>query len=96
MPADEDDGFNDENDQIQSITAGMETLEDNPDEEYYRFIQGVAKTKQEKEKMKAIAYLATTERDIGGDQGLAIQDHMEMDSYPNTAQGEGMNTSMDN
>ncbi len=32
----EDEG--NDNDQMQSVTAGMDTLEDNPDEEYYRFI----------------------------------------------------------
>ena len=97
MAAEDDDGFNDENDQMQSITAGMETLEDNPDEEYYRFIQGVAKTKQEKEKMKALAYIAASERAaLGEDQALPMQDHVEMDGYPNGAQGEGMAIGMAN
>merc|ERR1719296_453047 len=82
---------------MQSITAGMETLEDNPDEEYYRFIQGVAKTKQEKEKMKALAYIAASERAaLGEDQILPMQDHMEMDGYPNGGQGDGMAIGMEN
>ena len=76
MPAEEDDEMDDGNDPMQSVTAGMETLEDNPDEEYYRFITGVNKQKQEKEKMKALTYLPPSERD---DQMLPMQDHIEMD-----------------
>ena len=45
MAAEEDDDMNDGNDPIESVTAGMGTLEDNPDEEYYRFITGVNKQK---------------------------------------------------
>ena len=73
----------------------MDTLEDNPDEEYYRFIQGVNKTKQEKEKMKALTYMTPSERASLGEV-LPMQDHVEMDEYSNGAQGGSTAQAMQN
>ena len=95
MAAEEDDEM-DGNDPMQSVTAGMETLEDNPDEEYYRFITGVNKQKQEKEKMKQLTYLGPSERATLGEQMLPMQDNVEMDGYHNTGHGIDMGAAMQN
>ena len=39
-----------------TLYAGMETTEDNPDEELHRVIQAVRFKKQEKEKLKMLTY----------------------------------------
>ena len=68
----------------------MEQLEDNPDEEYYRFMQGLNKSKQEKEKIKQLTYLAPHERQALSNQVLPMQDNIEMDGYGNAGQGDEM------
>ena len=39
-----------------ALLAGMESIEDHPEEELYRFMKEQSKKKQERERMKALTY----------------------------------------
>ena len=57
------------------VTAGMDTLDDNPDEELYQLLQDVNKSKMEKQKLKAVTYGGEIDHAENGGEVLPMQDY---------------------